>query len=96
MKSDYVFLCGIMWCNYGQEDAGKELERMTRSSDPDIRALAGALLTKGDNRTQEGRARHTWLEEFEEQLLERDRKNRAAYSTGDRTEQILIRQESIP
>ena len=47
MDSDYVFLCGVMWCAYGQQDAGKELLRATRSTDPDIKALAWAMLTKG-------------------------------------------------
>lgn len=47
MDSDYVFLCGVMWCAYGQQDAGKELLRATRSVDPDITALAWAMLAKG-------------------------------------------------
>ncbi len=47
MDGDYVFLCGVMWCAYGQQDAGKELLRATRSVDPDIRALAWAMLAKG-------------------------------------------------
>ena len=49
MESNYVFLCGVMWCGYGQEDAGRELLRATSSPDPDIRALAWAMLTKGLN-----------------------------------------------
>jgi hypothetical protein len=47
MGTEYVFLCGVMWCNYEQEEAGRELAQMTGSSDPDIRALAGAMLTQG-------------------------------------------------
>jgi hypothetical protein len=47
MDSDYVFLCGVMWCGYGQQEAGKELFRATSSLDPDIRALAWALLARG-------------------------------------------------
>ena len=47
MDSNYVFLCGVMWCGYGQQEAGKELLRATSSLDPDIRALAWALLAKG-------------------------------------------------
>ena len=27
MNSDYVFLCGVMWCGYGQQEAGRELLR---------------------------------------------------------------------
>lgn len=49
MDSNYVFLCGVMWCGYGQQEAGKELLRATSSLDPDIRALACALLAKGLN-----------------------------------------------
>ena len=47
MDSNYVFLCGVMWCNYGQQEAGKELLRATSSSDLDIRTLAWAMLAKG-------------------------------------------------
>ena len=47
MDSNYVFLCGVMWCGYGQQEAGKELLRATSSLDPDIRALAWALLALG-------------------------------------------------
>jgi hypothetical protein len=49
MNSNYVFLCGVMWCGYGQQEAGKELLRATSSADPDIRALAWAMLAKGVN-----------------------------------------------
>lgn len=47
INADYVFLCGVTWCNYGHVEAGRELLRMTGAPDPDIRALAGAMLTKG-------------------------------------------------
>jgi hypothetical protein len=47
MNSDYVFLCGVMWCKYGQEDAGSELMRAVKSADPDLSALALAMLAKG-------------------------------------------------
>lgn len=40
MDSNYVFLCGVIRFGYGQQEAGKELLRATRSVDPDIRALA--------------------------------------------------------
>lgn len=46
MNGDYVFLCGVMWCAYGQPDAGKELLRATNSKDPDLRALALAMLAR--------------------------------------------------
>jgi hypothetical protein len=47
MDSNYVFLCGVMWCGYGEQEAGKELLRATSSLDPDTRALAWAMLTQG-------------------------------------------------
>ena len=47
MNSDYVFLCGVMWCKYGQEDAGHELMRAAKSADPDLSALALAMLVEG-------------------------------------------------
>lgn len=47
MNGDYVFLCGVMWCGYGQREARKELLRATRSADPDIRTLAWAMLARG-------------------------------------------------
>ena len=55
MDGDYVFLCGVMWCGYGQQDAGRELLRATRSMDPDIRALASAMLEKGISQFKKSR-----------------------------------------
>ncbi len=47
MESNYVFLCGVMWCKFGQQDAGKELLRAADSADPDVKALASAMFAKG-------------------------------------------------
>jgi hypothetical protein len=47
MDGDYMFLCGVMWCRFGQQEAGKELLRAATSMDPDMRALALAMLEKG-------------------------------------------------
>ena len=47
VDSDYVFLCGVMWCGYGQVEAGRELLRATLSRDPDISTLAWAMFAKG-------------------------------------------------
>lgn len=47
MDGDYVFLCGVMWCRYGQQDAGKELLRAARSPDPDLNTLALAMFASG-------------------------------------------------
>lgn len=53
MDSNYVFLCGVMWCRFGQQDAGKELLRAADSTDPDIEALARAMFAKGLRRLRE-------------------------------------------
>ena len=47
MDGDYVFLCGVMWCRYGQQDAGKELLRAATSPDADLSTLALAMLASG-------------------------------------------------
>ena len=53
MDGNYVFLCGVMWCRFGQQDAGKELLRAAESNDPDISELAWAMLAKGMRRLRE-------------------------------------------
>ena len=47
MDSNYVFLCGVMWCRYGQEDALSELMRAAECKDADLSALALAMLREG-------------------------------------------------
>lgn len=47
MDGDYMFLCGVMWCRFGQQEAADELLRAATSMDPDMRALAWAMLAKG-------------------------------------------------
>jgi hypothetical protein len=47
MEGNYVFLCGVMWCRFGQQDAGKELLRAADSKDPDMKALAWAMFVRG-------------------------------------------------
>ena len=54
MDSNYVFLCGIMWCRFGQPEAGSELARAVCSADPDLKALALAMLSKGCKSLQVG------------------------------------------
>jgi hypothetical protein len=53
MNSDYVFLCGVMWCGYGQQEAGRELQRAALSRDPDISTLAWAMFAKGKTALRE-------------------------------------------
>jgi hypothetical protein len=47
MDATYMFLCGVMWCKFGQQEAGKELLRAAKSGDPVTSALAWAMLAKG-------------------------------------------------
>lgn len=47
MNSNYVFLCGVMWCKFCQKDAGRELMRAAQGEDPDLSALALAMLEEG-------------------------------------------------
>jgi hypothetical protein len=47
MDSDYVYLCGVMWCSYGQHEAGEELIRAISCDDPNLSALALAMLQEG-------------------------------------------------
>ncbi len=53
MNTDYIFLCGVMWCRFGEQEAGRELMRAADSMDPDMSALASAMLVKGASRLME-------------------------------------------
>ena len=53
MDSNYVFLCGVMWCRFGQQDAGKELLRAADVADADMKELASAMFSKGLRRLRE-------------------------------------------
>ncbi len=53
MDGDYVFICGVMWCKFGKQEAGKELLRATNSGDPNMKALAWAMLAKGARRLRD-------------------------------------------
>ncbi len=53
MDANYVFLCGVMWCRFGQQDVGEELLRAADSGDPDMEALAWAMFAKGVRRLKE-------------------------------------------
>jgi hypothetical protein len=47
MDGDYMFLCGVMWCRFGHQEAGDELLRAATSIDPNLRALAWAMFAEG-------------------------------------------------
>jgi len=53
MDSNYMFLCGVMWCKFGQQEAGKELLRAANSGNPDMSALAWAMFAKGARRLRD-------------------------------------------
>ena len=53
MDSNYMFLCGVMWCKFGQQVAGKELLRSANSGNPDMSALAWAMFAKGARRLRD-------------------------------------------
>jgi hypothetical protein len=55
MDSNYVYLCGVIWCKFGQHDAGKELLRAAKAEDPDMQALAWAMFSKGLRRLKESK-----------------------------------------
>ena len=55
MDSNYVYLCGVIWCKFGQHDAGKELLRAANAEDPDMQALAWAMFAKGLRRLKESK-----------------------------------------
>ena len=47
MYGDYLVLCGMVWSQFGKEDAGLELVRALASPDADVRVLARMLLDQG-------------------------------------------------
>lgn len=52
MDSTYVFLCGVAWCQFGEEAAGSELIRALSSADNQTRVLARAMLAKAGLRSK--------------------------------------------
>jgi hypothetical protein len=62
MNPTYLFLCGVAWCQFGEESAGNELIRALSSADRKVRALARALLGRAGERSKallgEAVARH--------------------------------------
>jgi hypothetical protein len=47
MYGDYLVLCGMVWSQFGKEDAGLELVRALSSPEQDVRVLARILLEQG-------------------------------------------------
>jgi hypothetical protein len=48
MNANYIFLCGMVWAHFGEEDAGRELIRTLNSPDQDMRILARAMLEQAN------------------------------------------------
>jgi hypothetical protein len=44
MGANYLVLCGMLWTQFGKEDAGLELIRALTSSDDAVRVLARTML----------------------------------------------------
>jgi hypothetical protein len=44
MDANYVFMCGMVWSQFGEHDAGRELITALQSTDPAVRILARTML----------------------------------------------------
>jgi hypothetical protein len=53
MYGNYLMQCGMVWAQFGREDAGMELIRALGSDDPDIRVLARTLLGQAEGGSKE-------------------------------------------
>jgi hypothetical protein len=53
MDANYLVLCGMVWTQFGQEDAGRELIRALASSDALVRVLARTMLEQAGGGSKE-------------------------------------------
>jgi len=53
MYGEHLVLCGMVWAQFGEEDAGLELIRALTSPDPDVRVLARILLEQANGSSKE-------------------------------------------
>jgi HEAT repeat protein len=53
MYGEYLVLCGMVWAQFGAQEAGLELIRALTSSDPDVRVLARTLLEQANGGSKE-------------------------------------------
>jgi hypothetical protein len=53
MDANYLVLCGMVWAQFGQETAGRELIRALASSDEILRVLARTMLEQGGGCSKE-------------------------------------------
>jgi hypothetical protein len=53
MDASYIFLCGMVWSQFGEEDAGLELIRALSSPEQEMRVLARAMLDQAGEGSKE-------------------------------------------
>jgi hypothetical protein len=53
MDMNYLVLCGMVWAQFGREDAGRELIRALASADDLVRVLARTLLEQAGEDSKE-------------------------------------------
>jgi hypothetical protein len=53
MYGEYLVLWGMVWAQFGAQEAGLELIRALTSSDPDVRVLARTLLEQANDGSKE-------------------------------------------
>ncbi|HYA25299.1 MAG TPA: hypothetical protein VEF05_14135 [Terriglobales bacterium] len=53
MYGEYLVLCGMVWAQFGTEEAGLELIRALTSPDADVRVLARTLLEQANGGSKE-------------------------------------------
>jgi hypothetical protein len=53
MDANYLVLCGMVWAQFGERDAGLELIRALASTDEGVRILARTLLERAGGGSRE-------------------------------------------
>jgi len=53
MDANYVLLCGMVWAQFGEEDAGLEVVRALRSPYEEVRVLARTMLEQATGGSME-------------------------------------------
>jgi hypothetical protein len=53
MYGNYLVLCGMVWAQFGERDAGLELIRAMASGDQEVRVLARTMLEQAQGGSKE-------------------------------------------
>jgi hypothetical protein len=53
MYGNYLVLCGMVWAQFGEQDAGLELIRAMSSGDQEVRVLARTMLEQAHGGSKE-------------------------------------------